>query len=52
MRVLLKTAITFDLYLQLLCNLDYFVAELIRIKMVPRVLYPGAKPLGKNLPCR
>ena len=33
-----QTAITFDLHFQSLHYLDYFVAELIRIKMVPRVL--------------
>ena len=39
------------MYFQLLRNLNYFVAELIRIKIVPRVL-PGTKPLGQNLPCK
>ena len=40
-----QTAITFDLYFQFLRNLDYFAAELIRIKMVPRVLpWCEAKP--------
>jgi len=43
-----QTAITFDLCFQSLRNLEYFAAELIRIKMVPRVLpwrlTIGAKP--------
>ena len=48
-----QTAITFDLYFQSLCHLDYFVAELIRIKMVPTVGFrPGAKPSGQNPCCK
>ena len=37
MHVLIK-AISFDQFFQSLRNLDYFVAELIEIKIAPRVL--------------
>ena len=42
--ILNKTTITFDPYFLSLCNSDYFVAELVRLRF-----YPDTKLLGKNL---